>query len=179
MTDRVERRVTDLERRVAAAQAEAEACVRELLVDDGARYLIAERLPALGSAVLPAVQELVRDASLDAEVRVLAALVGVEVGDREQALETLLGAVKSADEFAPLAARRLAEHQIAEAAPAILDALSRTTSTDVDAVVSYLEALHHLGATLPSDERQRLQESDAWQVTTAVHQWHGGLSAES
>lgn len=178
MTDGVEERVTDLERRVEAAQAAAEACVRELLVDDGARYLIAERLPALGSAVLPAVQELLRDARLDAEVRVLAALVAVEVGDREEALETLLEAVKSADEFAPLAARRLAEHRIAEAAPAILDALSRTSSTDADAAVAYLEALHHLGAALPNDERKRLQESDAWQVTTALHQWHGGLSTE-
>lgn len=177
MTDPLEARVTDLERRIATAQAEVEACVRELLVDDDARYLIAERLPALGSSVLPAVQALLRDPNLDAEVRVLAAWVGVEVGDREQALETLLDEIKAADEFAPLAARRLAAHRIAHAAPAILDALRRTSSTDVDVVVAYLEALHHLGALLPEEEKQRLSESDAWQVTTALAQWHGGPPA--
>jgi hypothetical protein len=178
MSDPIEARVTDLERRISTVQAEVEACVRELLVDDDARYLIAERLPALGSAALPTVQALVRDPNSDHEVRVLAALVAVEVGDREQALETLLDEVKAADEFAPLAARRLAEHRIAQAAPAILDALRRTSSGDVDAVLAYLEALHHLGERLPEDEEQRLKESDAWQVTTALHQWHGGPTTD-
>ncbi len=74
-------RIAAVEARIAAAQIEARSCVAELMVDDGARFLIAERLPALGTAILPSVHELLADPDVDAEVRGLAALCGLAVGD--------------------------------------------------------------------------------------------------
>lgn len=178
MSDDIAKRIADLEGRVARVQQEARACVVELFVDDGARYLVAERLPALGSAVLPAIHDVLSDRDAPAEVRTLAAFVGFEVGDRERSLNMLLDEVTSLSEFSPLAARRLASAGVSEAAALIVDALRRTDSTEVDSVVSYLEALHDLGVRLAVDDRRRLSEGGAWQVETALAQWHGATSED-
>lgn len=178
MTDDTAKRVTDLENRIARAQGEARACVQELLVDDDARYLVAERLPALGSAVLPAIRELLDDPGVTSDVRALAALVGFEVGDREQSLMVLLEEIRHRGEFAPLAARRLSRAGRSDAAGVICEALRGTDHKDVDPIVSYLEALHDLGVRIDDDDRRRLLAGGAWQIETAIAQWHAAASPD-
>lgn len=174
-----EDRIRSLEDRIESARADARACVRELLVDDGGRYLVAERLPALGSIIIPAVRELIDDPRSSREVRSLAALAGVEVGDSEQSMLVLLDELESRGEFAPLAARRLAAKRAPSAVSAIEAALRQTPVGDVDSVVAYLEALRDLGAHPSLDERQRLEAGDEWQVTTALAEWHPLPSEEA
>ena len=178
MSDAIMKRVTDLEDRIVRVESEARSCVQELLVEDSGRFLIAERLPALGSVVLPAIRELMNDIDMPADVSALAALVGFEVGDREQSLAVLLEEISARGEFAPVAAHRLARARIPEAEGPIREALSSTDVTDVDSVVSYLEALPRLGARLNDDERRRLAHCGAWQVETAIEQWHSYASPE-
>lgn len=172
MSDDVEMRLTALEARIARAHSEIQACVRELLTDDEHAYLVAERLPPLGSAALPELRTIMRDAGHTQTVRVLAALVGFEVGDRHESLSILLDEIEHGGEIGPLAARRLAERQIRELEPALLAVLATTDASEADAVVSYLEALHLLGSHLPAAQRERLAGSGVWQVTTALSQWH-------
>jgi len=173
MSDDIAKRITDLESRIARVQGDARACVQELFLDDGARYLVAQRLPALGSAVVPAIHDLLDDGDAPDEVRTLAAFVGFEVGDRDRSLNMLLDEVTAHSEFSPLAARRLASAGVPEAAGLILEALRGTDSKEVDSVVSYLEALYDLGVRLGAEDRRRLHEGGAWQVETALAQWHG------
>lgn len=172
MSDDIAKRIAELEHQIARVQHEVRACVQELVVDDGARYLVAERLAALGSAVLPAIHDLLNDRHTPDEVRTLAALVGFAVGDRELSLNVLLNEIASRGEFSPLAARRLAIARVSEAANLILKALRATDSQEIDAIVSYLEALHDLGVPLTEDDRRTLLQGGAWQVETAIAQWH-------
>jgi hypothetical protein len=168
----IEDRIRGFEARIESARADARACVRELLVDDGARYLIAERLPALGSVIIPAVRELIDDPGSSHEIRTLAALAGAEVGDSEQSILVLLEELEHRGEFAPLAARRLAVMGPASAVSAIEEALRQTPVADVDSVVAYLEALRDLGVHPSPEERQRLEGGGEWQVTSALAEWH-------
>jgi hypothetical protein len=106
------------------------------------------------------------------EVRSLAALVGFAVGDRSQSLHLLLLEVESAAEFAGLAARRLAAAGVTEASRVITDALRRANHTEIDLAVSYLEALYDLGVRLKDEDQGRLRRFGAWEVDTALAQWH-------
>lgn len=178
MSNEIAKRIADVDDRIARVQREARACVEELFVDDGARYLVAQRLPALGSAVLPAIHDVLDDRDAPDEVRTLAAFVGFEVGDRERSLSMLLDEVAARSEFSPLAARRLAGAGVPEAAAKILDALRGTDSQEIDSVVSYLEALNDLGVGLGIEDHRRLREGGAWQVQTALAQWHGPTSGD-
>lgn len=174
-----ERRIRELEARIESVGADARACVRELLVDDGGRYLVAERLVRLGSVIIPAVRELLDDPGTSTEVRTLAALVGVDVGDAGQSVVVLLEELEQCGSYAPLAARVLAQRGRTSAVAAIQEALRRTPVADVDDVVNYLEALALLGGHLSPEERRRLQEGDRWQVTSAIAEWHPPDSGEA
>lgn len=167
----IEYRVRDLEGRIEEVRRKVRDCVRELLVDDGGRYLIAERLPALGSAIVPAVRELLGDPSIPAEVRCLAGLAGLEVGDTAQSASVLLEELERQGELAPLAARRLASARIPGTGKAVERALRGTLLEDVDSIVAYLDALRDLGVALDEDERRRL-EGGGWQITSALAEWH-------
>lgn len=172
MSDDLEMRLAELDNRIARTQAEVNACVRELLADDERAHLIAERLPRLGSAALPELQKIMLDTSNAGTVRLLAAIVGFEVGDRQESLALLIDEIAHNGEFGPLAARRLAERQIPDAERALVAALSDTDASEVDAAVTYLESLHILGAPLPQAQRERFAASGEWQVTTAIAQWY-------
>jgi hypothetical protein len=172
MSDDLEMRLAELDNRIARTQTEINACVQQLLTDDEHAHLIAERLPRLGSAALPELQKIMSNSSHTATVRLLAALIGFEVGDRQESLALLIDEVAHNGEFGPLAARRLAEREIPDAERALVTALSSTDDSEVDAVVSYLESLHILGAPLPQVHRERFAASSAWQVTTAIAQWY-------
>ncbi len=172
MSDDLEMRLLALDERIARTQAEVNACLQELLTNDKHAHLVAERLPRLGSAALPGLREIMLDASHTEAIRVLAALVGFSVGDRQESLALLIEEVTRNGEFGPLAAARLGEGQIRELEPALLAALAVTATSEIDTIVSYLEALHIVGGRLPVAERERLAGGGAWQVTTAVSQWH-------
>lgn len=172
MSGQIETRIQALEERIARAQEEARACVDELLVDDGARHLVAERLPSLGSAILPAILELLSDPRTPHEVRALAALAAFDVGDRTQALEVLVDEVAAGTEFAALAVQRLSGAGVSEAAGPMIEAIRGTKLHDIDLVVSYLEALHELGVRLGEEEQNELRQLGSWQVDTALAQWH-------
>jgi hypothetical protein len=174
-----EDRIRSLEAHIESTPADARACVRELLADDGARFLIAERLQALGSVIIPAVRELIDDPASSNEIRALAALAGAEVGDAEQSMLVVLEELERRGEFAPLAARRLAGKGTTSARSAIEEALRQTPVGDVDSVVAYLEALRDLGVHPSPEERQRLETGDQWQVTSALAEWHPPPSGEA
>ena len=126
MSDRIEIRIAALDERIDRTQSEIQACVQELLAGDKDAYLIAERLPRLGSAALPELLKVMADPGHTPTVRVLAALVGFAVGDRQDSLSIMLDEVERGGEFGPLAARRLAERQIHEVGPAILAILAES-----------------------------------------------------
>lgn len=167
----LEDRVRDLEARIEEVRRTVRDCVRELLVDDGGRYLIAERLPALGSAIVAPVGELIDDPATPAEVRCLAGLAGLQVGDTAQSALVLLEELERQGELAPLAARRLASARIPGTGKAVESALRETPLGDADSIVAYLEALRDLGVALDEDERRRLEGGD-WQITSALAEWH-------
>jgi hypothetical protein len=167
----IENRVRNLERRIEQARLIARECVRELLVDDSARHLIAERLPALGSIIVPFVRELIDDDAATTEVRCLAALAGIAAGDTEQSVIVLLDEVERDGEFTVAAARSLAAARAPGSAQVIKRALDRTALEQVDAIVVYLDALRALGVELSEGDRVRLGTGD-WRITSAVAQWH-------
>lgn len=170
MTGSIPQRISALERAIDAVKADVRSCVRELLEDDGARYLVMERLPRLGSAVIEPIHELLGESDIDDEVRAMAALVGLEAGDLSVA-PILLAETASRGPLAPLAARRLAAHRVDGASDAVLEAIRETGPDKVDELVAYLDALHKLDETLPDDERQRLLSAGEWQVQTAIDEW--------
>lgn len=163
-------RIAALEARIAAAQNEARLCVNELVVDDGARFLIAERLPGLGTAILPSVHELLADPDVDAEVRGLAALCGLAVGDSGPSVVALFEEIEHLGPLAPLAARTMAERRVPGAASAALAALRSTDAAEVDSIVTYLGAIRTCGGNLPAEERARLEAGGTWQVTSALRE---------
>jgi hypothetical protein len=172
MSDDIESRLRMLDGRIANVQAEARACVEELLVDDGARHLVAERLPGLGSAILPSIHDLLRNPSTQPDVRTLAAIAGFDVGDRFETVEILLDEVATLSDFAALAARRLAAARVSGAAERMLEGLQNPELVDVDLIVVYLEALHDLGTVIDERVQARLRGVGAWQIDTALRQWH-------
>ena len=62
----------------------------------------------LGSVVIPAVRELIDEPDTPNDVRTLAALVGLHVGDDEQSARVLLDELTHRGPYAPLVARELA-----------------------------------------------------------------------
>jgi hypothetical protein len=163
-------RIQALEQRIVEITSAASACVRELLVDDGARLLVAERLPALGSATIPTIHELLAE-DVPEEVRTLAALVGVTVGDMGPSVEQLLQEIEEGGEFTILAARCLVAQHIPGVASVILKGIESCSADDVDRVVALLEALRDSGERLPESERKRLTLSGHWQISTAISAW--------
>lgn len=169
MTEEVSTRITDLENRIGRVEVDVRACVRELIEPDG-RYLVMERLPRLGSAVVGPIHELLDESGAeDMELRAMAALVALEVGD-ESVASILLHETESGGQLAPLVARRLADRRIHGTSDAVLTAL-RASPTDADVVVAYLDALHRASAVLPEADRETLLGSASWQVRDAIEEW--------
>jgi len=150
---------------------DVESCVDELLAQDGGAFFVAERLPLLGTAILPRIHSLLADPNVENGVRVLAALSGFAVGDRGPSVSTLFDEIEAGGEFAPLAARNMASEGVPGAGRAALDALASTELDDVDRIVMFLEAVRDAGLVLPESESVRLEASSSWQVVTAVREF--------
>jgi len=163
-------RIKELERRIALNAREVRTMVRELLAPGPGRYLVMERLPRIGSGAAAPAIELANDETMESEVRIMAALVALEVGN-PSGVDLLLAEVKRAGPLGQLVAGKLAAAGKREAGPAILQALRTVSPSSIDDVVGYLRALHVLGVTLPDDLRAQLVKAPAWQVTSAIEEW--------
>lgn len=164
---RLKERILHLERTLAGPNPDARAAVRELLVEDGGDYLVMERLPRLGAAAAAPLRELMAETGHAPETRIMAALVGLEVGERVGVPE-LLRTVSEAGHLAELAALRLAAHHEAGVEAAVEAGLRSLDPSDEQRVVPYLQALQGLGVALARAERVRLAKSPAWQVRSAL-----------
>lgn len=168
-----ERRLDELEHRVARLSQEVAACVHELLIDDEVlpRFVVAERLHELGSAFDSALEALRRDVRADNDVIALAALLSFANGNREWSVQVLFDEVEHRGQWATLAAMRLAQARIAGVCTAVLTALRDTDAHEFDAIVGFLNALHTMGCSLPSFDRAQLLGNPHWQVTAAIAEW--------
>ena len=87
----IEKELGELAEVVASIRQLASECIdrfRDAASDD-ARYLMAERLPAVGSILLPALTAIVEDPDSSPTLRYLAAWIAVGVGDRGASAEVL------------------------------------------------------------------------------------------
>jgi hypothetical protein len=167
VTDDIEHQVRDVERKIEQARELARQCVAALrdADDDAVVYLIAERLPSLGSLALPELQAVMRTAR-DSR-RTAAALVALGVGGRENAIPILVEELSRRGPYATLAAARFAAHDVVEAAPAIHAALAATDVEEIDLAVALIDALTDLRFPLCEEEAKRLGRGP-WQVREAV-----------
>jgi hypothetical protein len=172
VTDDIEHQVRDVERRIERARELARQCVAALrdADDDAVVYLIAERLPRLGSLALPELLAVMRTA--EDSRRTAAALVALDVGGREKAVPILLEELSGRGPYATLAARRLGAHEIVEAAPAIHAALAATDVEEIDLAVALIDALTTLRFPLGQEEARRLG-SGPWQLQEALRRGSG------
>jgi hypothetical protein len=132
------------------------------------RYLIAERLPALGSAIISPLQDILSDAVAGSALRYLAAWTAVEAGDRADCISILCDEVEAGTRWSLPAAGVMARHRIREAGPVIALALSRVDPQNTVEVIGYATALRDVGGSLSDSVRQRiLAESPPW-VAQAV-----------
>lgn len=169
MMGEVASRIAALEAAILRVESDVAGCVNELLIDDG-RYLVAERLPRFGTAILSRVHELLADPSVEIEVRVLGALAGLAVGDQGPSVVELMEEIERRGELAPLAARALARHKVPGAGHAALIGLRSTDTADVDSVVMFLEAMRESNSDLPVADRDRLEMTSDWRVRSAIRE---------
>lgn len=165
MMGMIEERLRAFESEVGAALDRARACVRRLREadDDDLRFLMAERLPALGSSIVSELNEILMDPACSRNVRYLAAWVAVEVGDRGDSIHVLCAEVEAGSEWSLPAAGVLGRHRIAEGREPILRALERVNPKDGVAVMGYASALRELKGDLPDRVRVKfVAESDPW-----------------
>lgn len=109
------------------------------------RFLVAERLPALGCVALPALMSVVEGAQDRSSTRYLAAWVAIEVGDRGSSVDVLCDEVAADSPWSLPAAGMLAKHGIREATGSVLEALARVDPRDDVSVMGYATALRDLG----------------------------------
>lgn len=161
----MEEEIRGFESELDSALGQVEACVDRLrsAVSDDARFLIAERLPALGSAAIPGLYEIWEAPESSRSLRYLAAWVAVEVGDRGDGIDILCSEVDAGTQWSLPAAAILARHRIREGSGPVAAALARADPQDTVEVMGYATALRDLGGELPPVVRKRiLTESPPW-----------------
>lgn len=131
------------------------------------RFLVAERLPRLGSAAVVPLERLLKE-SPDEETRTLASLVLLRLGSRA-GVPRLLEAVTDSSEYSGLAANLLAESKVGEVTDRIVTKLRSSDPADIDLIVSLLNALKACRTDLPPDLLQKFSNpSLPWQIRTMV-----------
>lgn len=167
---RIEERLRGFEAQLDYALDRVGECVRrfETVDDHDLRYLMAERLPALGSAIVPELNRILTDPGCDAGLRYLAAWAAIEVGDRGDSIEMLCDVIDGGGEWSLPAAGVLARHRIEEGTDPVHRALVRTNPKDGGAILGYVTALRGLRGKLARPLRQKLlDECEPW-VTRAI-----------
>jgi len=139
-----------------------EAAVQGLEVSEDPLFAT-ERIVQLGSAVAAAIRR--RFGRFEnPKVAIYAALVLLEFGDLAM-LNVLLSGAIADREVGELVARKLAEHNIREAVPQILEWMEKAnldSEVDLLKAVAYARALRKLGATPPAHALEKLQASGWW-----------------
>ncbi len=134
------------------------------------RYFVAERLHNFGSIIVEPLQALLEE-SIDAEVKILAALVLLRLGFKS-GVPVLLNAVMTepVERYAAFTVSRLAANGVSEAVEVMIARLRQFKRDEVDLgksfesnankdfVVSSLHAMQTLNAPLPPDLRRWLAE---------------------
>ena len=166
----IEEQIGRLESQISTVLADIDRCVNELLVDSGGRQFVAERLPKLGSAALPSILRLLGPDIDDIEVRFLAGLVGVALGDRSVCVTELFEELARGGRYMIYAADNLVDHRIPGAMEAVLEALQMRPLEDAMFVSSLLAILHRAGGQLSLEERKRLLQGN-WEVNTALQHY--------
>lgn len=171
MSSPAEAQLSAIDARVTGIVADVGGCV-SILASPGElpRFVVAERLVPLGSALIPHLIELLRMPETDQDLRGCAALLGFTVGDREDCAMALLDQVEEDGPWALMAARRLGDAGYPGAVSAIERALRRAAVPSVDAIVGLLHAFRSAGGYLTTDLRERLEAGGHWQVVTALHE---------
>lgn len=172
MSASAEEQLAALVARVGGIADDVDECV-SLLVRPGElpRFVVAEQLMPLGSALIPRLVKVIKASDTDADLRGCAALLGFSVGDREDCAMTLLDEIDADGPWALLAARRLADAGYPGAASAIERALRRTDASSIDAIVGLLDAFRSAGGYLPNDLRESLKANESWQVASALREF--------
>ena len=175
MSTSAEEQLDALVARVAGIVDDVDACV-SLLVNPGElpRFVVAERLIPLGSALIPPLVRVLHASRTDADLRGCAALLGFSVGDREDCALTLLDEIEADGPWAVLAARRLADAGYPGAVSAIERSLRRTDPSSIDAIVGLLHAFRSAGGHLSTDVRLSLEANEHWQVDSALRELFPG-----
>lgn len=169
MTSSVEMEIVDIERRVSAVAEDVGECVAVLRTPgELPRFVVAERLVPLGSALVPHLLKILSDPEADDDLRGCAAFLGFTVGDREACAMELLDQIEMDGSWAQSAAMKLSQAGYPGVVSAIESALRRASPIAVDATVGYLRSLRAAGGPLPLDLRERLSASEYWQVSSAV-----------
>jgi hypothetical protein len=157
--------------KISSVRQLAKDCVAAIIVspDDDMKYLMAERLPALGTVVLPDLLEVLRETSHPRTVRYLAAWVALILGDRTSSVEFLRSEVAQRSEWSLPAANALGRYRISDARKEISDALDRT-SLDIDnpATAQYSAALREVGGIIDPATRERLLNGNTSWIARAV-----------
>ncbi len=174
----IEKSVRRFEAMLRDVEGQIDSCVAAFVSerDENVRFLMAERLPALGSAVGPKLVVAIRQGTLDPSLQYLAAWVAVEVGERGDAIAILCREVEERTVFAVPAANVLAKWDIREGLIPITRALEATPVADVDAMSNYVTALRDLGGDLPSTVRDRLlNDAPEWLSGPLLSDFPGNL----
>lgn len=169
MTTPAEVQLAVLEKSVAKISTDVGECVA-LLVEPGElpRFVVAERLVPLGTALVHHLVELLKDPSIDDDLRGCAAFLGFTVGDREDCAMALLDQIEAEGPWALGAAQRLAAASYPGTISAVEAALRRADPSSVDVIVGYLGAFRTANGELANDLRESLAGGGHWQVATVL-----------
>jgi hypothetical protein len=166
--------LTSFELRISAIEAQVRSCTLELAEPDR-RVAVMDRMSALGTMALVPLRDLMADPQAEPGARVAAALVALNLGERDVAPTVLMDHIRTSGEngeFVPMAARELAANGIARSADPILEALNARDMSQAT-VLSFLDALRVLGVGLPRHTRDRLVAAGSFEVAHAIEEWFG------
>lgn len=172
MTGRIEQDLGEFEVELGQLISGAKACVQRLRQASSGdlMFLYAERLPALGSVIIPELQAIIGDETARTTLRYLAAWIAVSVGDRGDSVNVLCAEVSRGSEWSLPAANALARYGIREGIGVVTAAVERVDPRNGAEVLGYLTALRDLGGKLPDEARCRiLGYSTPW-VARAIEQ---------
>jgi hypothetical protein len=131
------------------------------------RYVIAEKLFAMGPSVIPELESHLDEEGGQPEARTYAALILLKLGSRK-GIPQLFRSLKEGVGPIGMIAQSVSSAELPGASEAITDALMNgATSKEPYTVVTLISALRELGATVP-DEVLRQLEASAPQLRKVV-----------
>jgi hypothetical protein len=157
--------------KISSVRRLAKDCVQAIVVspDDDMKYLMAERLPALGTVVLPDLLEVLDETSHPRTVRYLAAWVALILGERTRSVGFLRFEVAQRSEWSLPAANALGRYRISEAQVEISEALDRVSlDPDNPETAQYSAALREVGGVIDPATRGRIVNRNSSWIARAV-----------